>query len=153
MAFLGYNVFYTQIFIFLVFLTNNKEKKVVFFMLFGHSEPNSGRQACKKIKKNGFELDLSKEVLFSQNGGGGRKVASGSSTTAGRTNNPGLGHMVSSTVNCPKIMKKQGVFTQFCHSEDLPALIELIFLKKKSLSTDLTICALLRPTRGGDPEN
>ena len=51
---------------------------MVFFMPFGRSEPDSGRQACKKIKKNSFELDLSKEVLFSPNGGGGRKVAYGS---------------------------------------------------------------------------
>ena len=46
-------------------------------MLFGHSELDSGRQACKKIKKKSFELDLSKEALFGQNGGGGRKVAPG----------------------------------------------------------------------------
>ena len=44
---------------------------MVFFMLFGHSELDSGRQACKKIKKKSFELDLSKEALFGQNGGGG----------------------------------------------------------------------------------
>ena len=49
----------------------------MFFMLFGHSEPDSGRQVCLKIK-NSFELDLSKEVLFGRNGDGGRKVAYGS---------------------------------------------------------------------------
>ena len=46
-------------------------------MLFGHSEPDSCRQACKKIKKNSFELDLFKEALFGRNGLGGRKVAPG----------------------------------------------------------------------------
>ena len=49
-------------------------------MLFGHSEPNSGRQACKKIKKRSFELDLSKEALFSRNRDGGREVAYGSNS-------------------------------------------------------------------------
>ena len=62
-------------------------------------------------------------------------------------------HMVTSTVNCPKIMKKQGVFTHLCHSDDLPALIGLIFLKKKSLSTDLLKCVFLWETEGGHPEN
>ena len=61
--------------------------------------------------------------------------------------------MVTSTVNCPKIMKKHGVFTHLCHSEDVPALIELIFEQKKSLSTDLSICALLGATLGGHPKN
>ena len=50
-------------------------KKQLFFMLFGHSEGNSGRQSCWKLKKKIFELDLSKEVLFAGIGVGGRKVA------------------------------------------------------------------------------
>ena len=86
-------------------------------MLLGHSEPNSGRQACKKIKKNGFELDLSKEVLFRQNGGGGRKVAPGNSTPPGRTNNPGLGHMTTSRYNFLNLGKL--LFTTFPDSTNL----------------------------------
>lgn len=60
-----------------------------------------------------------------------------------------IAHMVTSTVNCPKIVKKQGVFSQFCHLEGLPALMQLIFLKKKSLSKDLLKHASLRETEGG----
>ena len=50
-------------------------KKQPFFMLFGHSEGNSGRQSCWKIKKKSLELGLSKEVLFAGIGVEGRKVA------------------------------------------------------------------------------
>ena len=50
-------------------------------------------------------------------------------------------------------MKKQGFFTQLCPLEDPPALIELIFLKKKSSSEDLLKRAFLRETNGGHPEN
>ena len=49
-------------------------------MLLGHSELDSGRQACKKIEKKSFELDISKDALFGRNGGGGRKVAYGSNS-------------------------------------------------------------------------
>ena len=46
----------------------NYAKKVVFFMLFGHSEAENGPQGCRKMPKKSFELDFSKEALISQNG-------------------------------------------------------------------------------------
>ena len=57
--------------------------------------------------------------------------------------------MVTSTVNCPKIMKKHGVFTHLCHSEDVPALIELIFEQKKKFEyRSLDMCTFGGNTRG-----
>ena len=57
-------------------IVRNKGKSDV-FMLFDHSEPDSGRQVCLKSAHKSVELNLSKELLFGINGGGGREVAPG----------------------------------------------------------------------------
>ena len=49
-------------------IVRNYAKKVVFFMLFDHSEAENGPRGCRKMPKKSFELDLSKEALISKNG-------------------------------------------------------------------------------------
>ena len=90
--------------------------------------------------------------VFTRVGGGGPGNIAGDIPLWKGTINRGPGHMVTSTVNCPKIMKKNMVFLLIFAIRRTPRPWLSWFFKKKSLSTDLLICALLRPTRGGDPE-